>query len=838
MKQSNLKILIVHGGIESNTAAGRSIRAIKNELVAKNATVFIAYNLEDAQVMITSDPAIQCVLLNWDDTIDTEDRSAVKVLETLRSRNVDIPVFLMADRTIASEIPVNILEQINDFIWVLDDVPEFIVGRIFTAINRYNEIIQPPMFKALTDFSDLYEYSWHTPGHAGGTAFLKSAVGRNFYSYFGENLFRSDLSISVGDLGSLLDHTGPIGESERYMAHVFGSHRSYHVTNGSSTSNKIILMASITRNQVVLCDRNCHKSLEHSLIMSGAIPNYLIPSRNHYGIIGPVKSTRLMPEDIAKNIEVNSLINAKNTDIDPKPIHAILTNSTYDGLCYNVKKVNKLLGQSVNRLHYDEAWYSYARFHPLYENFFAMSGDPELHTKDDPTIFVTQSTHKLLAALSQASMIHIRDGRNSIAHIRFNESFMMHSSTSPSYPIIASNDISCAMMDGPAGQSLIDEAIKEAISFRKTIAKLNVEYTRPLFNKISKFSIHILLLKIQYIFLQKFNFYCKIRHNFKNLIDKPYFNTISNQIFKITNLSCKNSFLQKNFIKQWSEKGDWFFNIWQPDFVEDNRTKERVAFYEISDDDLSKNHEYWTLKSDEKWHGFGEIEEDYCMLDPIKVSVTTPGVHDDGSLDEFGIPAQIVAKYLEEDNIMVEKTTDFTILFLFSIGVTKGKWGALLNALLEFKYDYDLNKPLESCMPIFLQENKGYYKGLGLKDLVKKMYTSMKDLKLTKKLKDAFSMLPIPDCSPLQAYENLVRGNVESVKLNDVGGRTVATGVIPYPPGIPVVLSGENIGSKDGPIVAYLKALEAFDNEFSGFKHDIHGIEIENNEYKIMCLKK
>ncbi len=759
MKQSSLKILIVHGGIESNTAAGRAIRAIKNELVAKNATVFIAYDLEDAQVMITSDPAIQCILLNWDDTVNSEDRSAIQVLETLRARNVDMPVFLMADRTVASEIPVNILEQINDFIWVLDDAPEFIVGRIFTAINRYNQIIQPPMFKALTDFSDLYEYSWHTPGHAGGTAFLKSAVGRNFYSYFGENLFRSDLSISVGDLGSLLDHTGPIGESERYMAHVFGSHRSYHVTNGSSTSNKIILMASITRNQVVLCDRNCHKSLEHSLIMSGAIPNYLIPSRNHYGIIGPVKSTKMMPENIQKYAETNPLITA---EIDPQPVHAILTNSTYDGLCYNVKKVNRLLGQSVDRLHYDEAWYSYARFHPLYENFFAMSGDPELHTKDDPTIFVTQSTHKLLAALSQASMIHIRDGRNSIDHTRFNESFMMHSSTSPSYPIIASNDISCAMMDGPAGQSLIDEAIKEAISFRKTIAKLNKEY---------------------------------------------------------------------------GEKGDWFFNVWQPDFVEDSKSGEKVPFYEVSDDDLSKNHEYWTLKSDEKWHGFGEIEDDYCMLDPIKVSVTTPDVHDDGTLDEFGIPAQIVAKYLEEDNIMVEKTTDFTILFLFSIGVTKGKWGALLNALLEFKYDYDLNKPLESCMPTFVQENKEHYKGLGLKDLVNKMYTSMKELKLTRKLKDAFSILPNPDCTPLQAYEQLVRGNVESVKLNDVGGRTVATGVISYPPGIPVVLSGENIGSKDGPIVAYLKALEVFDKEFPGFKHDIHGIEIEDNEYKIMCIK-
>ena len=131
-------------------------------------------------------------------------------------------------------------------------------------------------------------------------------------------------------------------------------------------------------------------------------------------------------------------------DVDPAPVHAIVTNSTYDGLCYNVERVEELLGQSVDRLHFDEAWYGYARFNPMYERRFAMYGDPAEHSPDKPTVFATQSTHKLLAALSQASMIHVREGRNPISHSRFNEAFMMHASTSPNYAIIASNDVSAA----------------------------------------------------------------------------------------------------------------------------------------------------------------------------------------------------------------------------------------------------------------------------------------------------------------------------------------------------------------------------------------------------------
>ena len=216
-----------------------------------------------------------------------------RFLEFVRSRNDKIPIFLMAERGEASAIPIHVMEMVDEFVWTLEDTAAFVGGRVVAAVRRYLEVMLPPLAAALMKFTQEYEYSWHTPGHAGGAAFLKSPVGRIFFDYFGENLLRSDLSISVGSLGSLLDHTGPIGEHEKYAARVFGAHRTYCVTNGTSTSNRVIFMAAVGRDQIALCDRNCHKSIEHSLVMSGGIPTYFVPLRNRYGIIGPIPPARL-----------------------------------------------------------------------------------------------------------------------------------------------------------------------------------------------------------------------------------------------------------------------------------------------------------------------------------------------------------------------------------------------------------------------------------------------------------------------------------------------------------------------------------------------------------------
>lgn len=750
--------LIIDDELNDQTAVGRALRALAEDLRSRDVQVVEALTPEDAKAIVASDTAIQCVLLDWDFRNDKGHAKSAEIMAQIRTRNANVPIFLVTSRSAASSISTEVMQEANDFIWLLEDTTDFIGGRIVAAMHRYRQHVLPPMFRALVQFARVYEYSWHTPGHTGGTGFLKSPAGRAFFEFFGESLFRSDLSISVGELGSLLDHSGPIGEGERYAARIFGAHRSYTVTNGSSTSNRVIIMASVTRDQVALCDRNCHKSVEHAMTLSGAIPTYLIPTRNKLGIIGPIPPERLTAKALKQAIGSNPLV---GSEIDPTPVHAVITNSTYDGLCYNIARVEQVLGKSVDRLHFDEAWYGYARFNPIYRGRFGMHGDPKGHTSDRPTVFATQSTHKLLAALSQASFIHVRDGRRPIEHGRFNEAFMMHASTSPQYAIIASNDVSAAMMD-ESGQALTTESIREAIAFRQMLARLRADFAK---------------------------------------------------------------------------KGDWFFAGWQPEQIQDPQSKKKVAFHQAAEDLLATDPACWVLHPGADWHGFEGLEDDYCMLDPIKVSVLTPGATASGGIGKDGIPASIVTAYLAQEGIVVEKTTDFTILFLFSIGITKGKWGTLMNALLDFKRDYDANAPLEQVLPSLIAAYPAY-RNLGLRDLAASMFASMKKLRTTEYLARGFAVLPKPDLSPVEAYEELVKNNVEKVALAEMAGRTVATGVVPYPPGIPLLMPGENAGPADGPLLGYLKSLEAFDRDFPGFAHDTHGVEVEDGAYRIYCIKK
>lgn len=748
-----MRALFVDDEFDRQTAAGRALRDIVKELQLRGVEVVSAASSEDGCAIARSDAALQCIVLDWD--LGSNDHvGAERVLAEIRARNCRVPVFLLADRSVASSIPSAVMQRADDFIWLLEDTSEFISGRIVASIRRYHGEVLPPMFRELVAFSDVHEYSWHTPGHTGGTAFLKSPAGRAFHSFFGEQMLRSDLSISVGELGSLLDHSGPIGAGERNAARVFGADRTYYVTNGTSTSNRVVVMASVTRGDVALCDRNCHKSIEHAMILAGAVPTYLVPSRNHLGIIGPVCPERLTAEAVAAVVAGNPLVGINS---DRTPRLSILTNSTYDGLCYNIARVEQLLGQSVDRMLFDEAWYGYARFNPLYAHRFAMHEDRPDARVGGPTVFATQSTHKLLAALSQASMIHVRDGNRTIPHDRFNEAFMMHASTSPQYAIIASNDISAAMMDGPGGSALTTEAIREAVAFRQMIARMKVEF---------------------------------------------------------------------------ADRGEWFFGVWQPETVP-GESGHHVAFHCASADRLATDPACWGLEPGAAWHGFGNIEADYCMLDPIKVSVVTVGAGEEG---EIGIPAPVLSAYLDARGIVPEKTGSHTVLFLFSIGVTKGKWGTLVNALLEFKRDYDANALLIHVLPQLAEAHPERYGGMGLRDLAADMSASMQNLGMAEKLEAGFSILPEPACAPVEAYERLVRDEVERVPLARLAGRVAATGIVPYPPGIPLLMPGEEVGSADGPALSYLAALEAFDGRFPGFEHDTHGIEVVDGEYHALCL--
>ncbi|MGH8786445.1 MAG: lysine decarboxylase, partial [Cupriavidus necator] len=270
----------------------------------------------------------------------------------------------------------------------------------------------------------------------------------------------------------LLDHTGPVAASERNAARIFNSDHMYFVTNGTSTSNKMVWHANVAPGDIVVVDRNCHKSILHAIMMTGAIPVFLMPTRNHYGIIGPIPKSEFDPETIRKKIANHPFASkAKNQ----KPRILTITQGTYDGVLYNAEQIKEMLASEIDTLHFDEAWLPHAAFHDFYRNMHAIGKDRP--RSKDALVFATQSTHKLLAGLSQASQILVQDSETrKLDRYRFNEAYLMHTSTSPQYSIIASCDVAAAMMEAPGGTALVEESIQEAMDFRRAMRKVEGEY--------------------------------------------------------------------------------------------------------------------------------------------------------------------------------------------------------------------------------------------------------------------------------------------------------------------------------------------------------------------------
>ena len=742
------RVLMVDDALaRPETAIGRAAEAIAAGLAGRNCDVVRALSFEDGEAIVGFDASLRAVLVNWHlgTAGKTAHEEAPALLKKLRERHPDVPVFLTADRKLVKgHMTIEIAEMVDEFVWLLEDTADFVAGRVMAAIERYRAQLLPPYARALAKYAELHEQSWSAPGHQGGIAFTKLPAGRAFFDFLGENVFRIDMGIERGALGSLLDHTGVVAESEKYAARVFGAHRSYSGVVGTSGSNRSIMQACMKAGDLVVLDRNCHKSIEQGLMLTGAQPVYMVPTRNRYGIIGPISPSEMDPKTIQKK--------AKSSR---KPVYAVVTNSTYDGLCYRSDRVEELLGKSSDRVHMDEAWYGYARFNPMYENHFAMRGDPAKHK--GPTVFATHSTHKLLAAFSQASYIHVRDGKGAIDHHRFNQAYMMHTSTSPLYAIVASNDITSAMMDGNGGRSLTQEVIAEAVDFRQAVGRVRREFEK---------------------------------------------------------------------------KKDWFFTPWNVERVG------KVPFEDVSSEILSTKQEPWILRPGDKWHGFDGIADDWCMLDPIKVSILSPGMGEDGKLEKSGVPAALINAWFNRFGIVPTRVTDFQVMFLFSIGVTRGKWGTLLTNLLAFKRAYDQNRPVAEALPEIAAAHPARYGKIGMHELGDQLFEYLREKRPGDVLNAAYETLPEPDMTPREGYERLVAGEVELVSSDKLAGRTAANAVMPYPPGIPMLMTGENFGAKNSPQIEYLKSMEQREKEFPGFSGVIEGAELEDGVYHVLCLKK
>ena len=723
-------IVIIDEDFRAENVSGSEIRALAAAREADGAEVAGITSFGDARSFARQHSRSGAFILSIDDEEFEDITTAARTMNGLREfvreirhRNPLIPIFLYGETRTSRHITNDVLKELHGFIHMFEDTPEFVARRIAHESNVYLNRLAPPFFRALIDYAADGSYSWHCPGHSGGVAFLKSPVGQMFHQFFGENLLRADVSTSVDELGQLLDHTGPIAESERNAARIFGCDHLFFVTNGTSTSNKIVWHSVAAPGDIVIVDRNCHKSVLHAIIMTRTVPIFLTPTRNHYGIIGPIAREAFEYENLQAMIRANPFAAGRSD----RPRLLAITQSTYDGILYNVDTIKRMLDGKVDVIHFDEAWLPHAAFHDLYESMHAI-GNGTTRWRDS-MVFATQSTHKLLASLSQASQILVRDSdSHNLDRESFNEAFLMHTSTSPQYAIIASCDVAAAMMEPPAGTALVEEAINEALDFRRAMRQIAME------------------------------------------------------------------------------SGDgWWFRVWGPDALAEDGIGTRAD---------------WLLDSREAWHGFGSIATGFNMLDPIKVTILTPGIDIDGNFSGIGIPAAVVTKYLAQHGIVVEKTGLYSFFVMFTIGITKGRWNTLVTSLQQFRDDFENDVSLCRALPDFVVRH-AQYRDMSLRELCMAIHDTYHQNDVARLTMAMYSSLPVPAMIPADAYAKIAHAEVEHLDIELCEGRVAASLLTPYPPGIPLLVPGERF---NWAIVQFLRFSRTFNERFPGFETDIHGL--------------
>lgn len=329
----------------------------------------------------------------------------------------------------------------------------------------------PPFFEALKAYVEEENLPFDCPGHQGGEFFRRHPVGEEFYQFYGETLFRSDLCNADVKLGDLLIHEGPALAAQKHAAKVFNADKTYFVLNGTSSSNKVALNALVAPGDIVLYDRNNHKSICHgALIQAGGIPVYLETARNPFGSIGGILEHCFEEDYIRELIAERDAEKAK----EKRPIRlAVIQLGTYDGTIYNAKQVVDKIGHLCDYILFDSAWVGYEQFIPMMKDCspLLLELGPE-----DPGIVVTQSVHKQQAGFSQTSQIHKKDSHikgqdRFVNHKRFNNAFMMHASTSPFYPLFAALDVNARMHEGEAGVALWKDCVEVTIEARKEVLR-------------------------------------------------------------------------------------------------------------------------------------------------------------------------------------------------------------------------------------------------------------------------------------------------------------------------------------------------------------------------------
>jgi len=405
---------------------------------------------KEALALIESDGDLQAVLV--DDTLYSLARSngkdkdqdkkqkqlqmsALELVQRITRFRPELDVYILIAQEKEDDVVDALFAESVDGYFYREERDYRGIYRILNA--QIQERARTPFYDALKNYVWMAKDQWHTPGHSSGESLRGSAWVNDFYEFMGEHVFDADLSVSVPMLDSLMEPKGVIGEAQAMAAKAFGARRTYFATNGTSTANKVIFQTLLAPGEKLLLDRNCHKSVHHGVVLSGAHPIYLDSALNRkYGLYGPVPKKTLLKE-IQKHSGAQALI---------------LTSCTYDGLRYDLAPIVEAAHAKGIKVIIDEAWYGFARFHPEFRPTALEAGAD----------YATQSTHKVLSAFSQASMIHINDP--GFREHLFRENFNMHTSTSPQYGLIASLDVARkqAVMEGYKLLARTLELAKEA----------------------------------------------------------------------------------------------------------------------------------------------------------------------------------------------------------------------------------------------------------------------------------------------------------------------------------------------------------------------------------------
>jgi ornithine decarboxylase len=760
------KILIVAEPQGKDTPMRRQGEAIVRHLIDMHRVkVDIVRSTKDALTEVERDASVGTLLIEWGDKGEAIDTQAV--IAKMKDIGLEAPVFIVVfDRNDIPQIRQLLKEEVTGFILTDEDTPDFIARFVNRHFDDYVNSLKTPFFGALADYNDRSNEAWDCPGHNGGMYFRKSPIGRAFFEYLGEHVFRMDLCNADVELGDLLIHAGPARKAEEEAAKILGADRTYFVLNGTSTSNKVVLSALVKEGDLVLYDRNNHKSNNQgALQIAGGIPVYLETDRNPQGLIGPVDYHAWDEKNIREKIKNHPLVKDPGAWKRPRPFRVLIMQTvTYDGTIYNVRDVLDRVGPLCDYILFDEAWGSYLPFHPLFHNNCAMGLKA---TADDPGIISTQSTHKQLSGFSQASQIcvkdkHIEGQQRHSDHKRFNEFYMLHASTSPFYPLWASLDVGAQMMKGRNGFHLWNEAIGTAIEMRKTLRKLGRQYVSEAKTEAERWFFDPFVPDVVTL---------KGSEHHKDIADTP----------------------------------------WE----------------DIPTEVLLKEKRCWEMKKGAAWHGYTHIEDGYAMVDPCKLELVTPGFdRRTGAYLDWGIPASVLAQFLRERGIVPEKNDINTILFLVTPGIEISKAGTLISALVRFKRLFDANAPLAEVLPAFTRAHSQHYASTGVRDLCVAMHRFYREYDCSGLQKRQFRSEHFPEIamSPREAIQKLASNEVDYLPLDQVEGRIAATLNLVYPPGIAVIVPGERYTKRCKPMLDYFRMFEESYARFPGFANEIQGV--------------